>query len=89
MIWGGEIAGKAVCAAVGPLRVGEVAAFAGCRQAGRLEGAAASGPGFCWPPGQASTHVPFWQARPRLMRLRRFRAAVRFFSHALLRAVPR
>ena len=52
-------------------------------------GVAASGPGLLAGAGQASAHAPFSRVRPRLMRLRRFRAAVRFFSQALLRAVPR
>ena len=41
------------------------------------------------PAGQAITHAPLLRSRPRLMRLRRLRAAVRFLSQALLRATPR
>jgi transposase len=39
--------------------------------------------------GQASTQVPCSRVRPRLMRLRRLRLAVRRLSQELLRAVPR
>jgi hypothetical protein len=38
--------------------------------------------------GQGTIHAPSWRFRPRPMRLRRFRAAVRSFSQALFWAVP-
>ena len=39
--------------------------------------------------GPARTHASFSRVRPWLRRLRRLRAAARFLSQALLRAVPR
>ena len=80
--WGGKSAGKAVCAA-------ESLALSGRRgqpgrDAGWLQAAAGASGG-----GQASTHAPLSRVRPRLMRLRRLRAAVRCLSQALFLAVPR
>jgi hypothetical protein len=87
VIWGGKSAGKAVCAAVSQALSGRQRGRSSrLWQPCRLEGVPQAGLG---PAGQARTHAPFSRARPRLMRLRRFRAAVRFFSQALLRAVPR
>ncbi len=47
------------------------------------------GPGAGGWAGQARTHDPSRWLRPRRMRLRRLRAAVRFLSQALFLAVPR
>jgi len=63
----------------------------GCRLAALCAGPGGSAPGLAALALQvaASVQVPSRRVRPRLMRLRRFRAAVRRLSQALLAATPR
>jgi hypothetical protein len=87
--WGGKSADKAVCAA-------ECLALSG-RQRGRSSRRGPAWQGYgggckrpLWLPGcQASIHAPLSRVRPRPMRLRRLRTAVRCLSQALFLAVPR
>jgi hypothetical protein len=86
----GKSADKAVCAAVSQALsgAGNVVALPAAASLAGLSG----GLQVAWRllgSGQASTHTPLSKARPRLMRLRRLRAAVRRFSQALFLAVPR
>ncbi len=87
---GGKSADKAVCAA-------ESLALSG-RQRGRssrrvslagMRGGPQAAAGAAAGGGQASAHAPLSRVRPRLMRLRRLRAAVRCLSQALFLTVPR
>ena len=88
--WGGKSAGKAVCAAESLALSGPAtwslfppgSAWQGCGGGCKRPLVPAGG-------GQASTHAPLSRVRPRLMRLRRLRAAVRCLSQALFLAVPR
>ena len=87
--WGGKSADKAVCAAESLTLSGRQRGRSSRRgqpdrDAGWLQAAAGGCRG-----GQASTHAPLSRVRPRPMRLRRLRAAVRCLSQALFLAVPR
>src|SRR6266480_1410106 len=89
VLGGGKSADKAVCAAESLALSGRQrgrssrrVSLAGMRGGPQAAAGAAGG-------GQASAHAPLSRVRPRLMRLRRLRAAVRCLSQALFLTVPR